>query len=160
HAIQFNRELLRAALEKLSQGVSVVDANLCLVAWNQRYEQLFDYPPGMVSVGRPIEDLIQYNATRGWLISSDVNAAVARRLEFMRAGRAYSHELQLPNGIVLEIVGNPMPGGGFVTTYSDVTAYKRAQRALQEANEMLEVRVAERTRELSSLNAQLEEAKS
>ena len=53
HAIQFNRELLRAALENLSQGVSVVDANLCLVAWNQRYLELFDYPPGLVtSAGR------------------------------------------------------------------------------------------------------------
>ncbi len=39
-----------------------------------------------------------------------------------------------------------MPGGGFVTSYSDVTAYKRAQRALQESNETLEVRVTQRIR--------------
>jgi Na+/proline symporter/signal transduction histidine kinase len=155
HAIQFNRELLRAALENLSQGVSVVDANLCLVAWNQRYQQLFDYPHGMVAVGRPIEDLIRYNATRGWVVSRDVDAAVARRLGFMRDGKAHSHERELPNGIVLEILGNPMPGGGFVTSYSDVTAYKRAQRALQEVNETLEDRVAQRTRELTVLNAEL-----
>jgi len=159
HAIQFNRELLRAALENLSQGVSVVDANLCLVAWNQRYQRLFDYPPGMVALGRPIEDLIRYNATRGWVVSADVDAAVARRLSFMRAGKAHSHERELPNGTVLEILGNPMPGGGFVTSYSDVTAYKRAQRALQESNETLEVRVTQRTRELTALNAELAEAK-
>ncbi len=159
HAIQFNRELLRAALENLSQGVSVVDANLCLVAWNQRYQQLFNYPEGVVSVGRPIEDLIRYNATRGWLGSKDVDQAVARRLEYMRAGKAYSHERELPHGTVLEILGNPMPGGGFVTSYSDVTAYKRTQRALQESNETLEVRVAQRTRELTALNAELAEAK-
>src|ERR1700730_11027449 len=159
HAIQFNRELLRAALENLSQGVSVVDANHCLVAWNQRYQQLFDSPPAMVAVGRPIEDLIRYNATRGWLVSADVDAAVARRLSFMRAGKAHSHERELPNGTVLEILGNPMPGGGFVTSYSDVTAHKRAQRALQEVNETLEVRVTQRTRELTALNAELADAK-
>ena len=159
HAIQFNRELLRAALENLSQGVSVVDANLCLVAWNQRYQELFNYPPGMVTVGRPIEDLFRHNAMRGWLVSADVDAAVARRLSFMRAGKAHSHERELPNGTVLEILGNPMPGGGFVTSYSDVTAYKRAQRALQEANETLEDRVTQRTRELTTLNAELAEAK-
>jgi Na+/proline symporter/signal transduction histidine kinase len=159
HVIQFNRELLRAALENLSQGVSVVDANLCLVAWNQRYQQLFDYPSGMVAVGRPIEDLIRYNATRGWVVSADVDAAVARRLAFMRAGKPHSHERELPNGTVLEILGNPMPGGGFVTSYFDVTAHKRAQRALQEVNETLEDRVTQRTRQLTALNAELAEAK-
>src|SRR5262249_41215551 len=59
----------------------------------------------------------------------------------------------------LEIQGNPMPGGGFVTTYSDVTARKRAQRVLVESNELLESRVADRTRELTSLNQALAEAK-
>lgn len=159
HALQFNRELMRAALENLSQGVSVVDANLRLVAWNQRYQQLFDYPPGLVAVGRPIEDLIRYNATRGWVVSPDLEAAIARRLAFMREGKKYSHERELPNGTVLEILGNPMPGGGFVSSYSDITASKRAQRALQEANETLEDRVVQRTRELTALNAELAVAK-
>ena len=159
HAIQFNRELLRAALENLSQGVSVVDANLGLVAWNQRYQQLFNYPPGMVTVGRHIEDLIRYNAARGWIRSEDIDAAVERRLAYMRAGKPYSHQRELPHGIVLEILGNPMPGGGFVTSYSDVTAYRRTQQGLQEANETLEIRVAQRTSELTQLNAELAQAK-
>ncbi|HEX4584887.1 MAG TPA: NahK/ErcS family hybrid sensor histidine kinase/response regulator [Burkholderiaceae bacterium] len=159
HVIQFNRELLRAALENLSQGVSVVDANLCLVAWNRRYLEMFDYPAGLVVRGRPIEDLMRFNAERGWLVSANAEAAVARRLAYMRAGRAYSHERELPDGTVLDIVGNPMPGGGFVTSFSDVTAYKRAQKALQEANETLEFRVRERTRELTDLNVELADAK-
>jgi Na+/proline symporter/signal transduction histidine kinase len=159
HVIQFNRELLRAALENLSQGVSVVDANLCLVAWNQRYLEMFDYPAGLVVPGRPIEDLMRFNAERGWLVSTDVAAAVDRRLAYMRAGRAYIHERELPSGMVLEILGNPMPGGGFVTSYSDITAYKRTEKALQESNETLEFRVRERTQELTNLNVELAEAK-
>jgi len=160
HVIQFNRELLRAALEHLSQGVSVVDAELRLVAWNMRYLELFDYPAGMVVVGRPIEELLRFNASRGLLRAADVETALNRRLDHMRAGHAYTHERELPGGNVLEIKGNPMPGGGFVTTYSDVTAHKRTQRALREANEMLEIRVANRTRELTNLNQALAEAKS
>jgi len=56
-------------------------------------------------------------------------------------GQGALSRAELPDGKVLEILGNPMPGGGFVTSYSDVTAYKRAQRALQEANETLEDRL-------------------
>jgi len=158
HEIQFNRELLRAALEHLSQGVSVVDAELRLVAWNKRYLELFEYPPGMVSVGRPIEEVMRFNAARGLLQGVDLEEGVRRRLERMREGRAHSHERELPDGTVLEIHGNPMPGGGFVTTYSDVTARKRTQRALVESNEMLEIRVRDRTRELTALNEALADA--
>jgi PAS domain S-box-containing protein len=160
HVIQFNRELLRAALEHLTQGVSVVDAELRLVAWNKRYVELFEYSPGLVAVGRPIEELMRYNAARGLLRAQDLEQALHRRLEHMRAGHAYTHERELPDGTVLEIQGNPMPGGGFVTTYSDVTAHKRTQRDLLESNEMLETRVADRTRELTQLNEALAEAKS
>jgi signal transduction histidine kinase/CheY-like chemotaxis protein len=160
HVIQFNRELLRAALEHLTQGVSVVDAELRLVAWNQGYVDLFDYGPGLVAVGRPIEDLMRYNAARGLLRDRDVERAINRRLAHMRAGHPHKHERELRDGIVIEIQGNPMPGGGFVTTYSDVTVHKRTQRALQDANEMLESRVAERTRELTQLNQALADAKS
>ncbi|HSU44263.1 MAG TPA: NahK/ErcS family hybrid sensor histidine kinase/response regulator [Casimicrobiaceae bacterium] len=160
HEIHFNRELLRASLEHLAQGVSVVDAELRVVAWNHRYIEMFDYPPGLVVVGRPIEDLMRYNAARGLLSNANVEHAVRRRLDFMRAGSAYTHERALPNGTVLEIRGNPMPGGGFVSTYSDVTLRKRSQRALEEANELLEARVSARTRELTALNKALAEAKS
>ena len=160
HEINFNRELLRAALEHLAQGVSVVDSELRLVAWNRRYIDLFDYPPALVVVGRPIEELMRYNAHRGLLRNADVENAIRRRLDFMRAGSAYTHERDLPDGTVLEIRGNAMPGGGFVSTYSDVTLRKRSQRALEEANELLEARVLARTRELTALNLALAEAKS
>ena len=158
--IRFYRELLRASLEHLSMGVSVVDHELRLVAWNRRYVEMFEYPPGLIVLGRPIGDVMRYNATRGLLSGgSDEEEKIARRLGFMRNGTAYQHEREFPDGIVIEIHGNPMPGGGFVTSYSDVSAYKLAQRQLEEINETLESRVAERTAELVSANAALQEAK-
>lgn len=159
--IRFNRELLRATLEHLSQGVSVVDQDLRLVAWNRRYIELFAYPPWLITLGRPIADVLRYNAERG-LISpgeGDIETWVRRRMSHMRRGNAYSHERVLPNGTVIEIRGNPMPGHGFVASYSDVTAYKRAQAELLASNETLEQRVAERTAELLTVNAHLSEAK-
>ena len=78
----------------------------------------------------------------------------------MRQGRAHTSERTFPNGRVVELIGNPMPGGGFVMSFSDITAFREAERGLKDANEGLEQRVSERTQELSLLNQALTDAKS
>ncbi|TDF81110.1 NahK/ErcS family hybrid sensor histidine kinase/response regulator [Pseudomonas sp. H9] len=158
--LQFNRALLQGAIENISQGISVVDQNLHLVAWNRRYLELFNYPDGLISVGRPIADIIRYNAERGLCGPGEAQVHVARRLHWMRQGRAHTSERLFPNGRVIELIGNPMPGGGFVMSFTDITPFREAEQALKDANESLEQRVAERTQELSQLNQALTEAKS
>jgi len=148
--LRFNREILSNTLENIDQGVSVVDSDMCLVAWNRRYQQLFDYPDGMLYIGRPIADLIRYNAERGELGALgplEIDAEVDKRIGYMRAGSAHVGERVRASGQVLELRGQPLPGGGYATSYSDVTDYKRVERELREINEHLEQRVAERTRE-------------
>ncbi|MDE1196666.1 MAG: PAS-domain containing protein [Pseudomonas sp.] len=157
--LQFNRALLQGAIENITQGISVVDQSLRLVAWNDRYLELFNYPDGLISVGRPIADIIRYNAERGLLGPGEAEVHVARRLHWMRQGRAHTSERLFPNGRVIELIGNPMPGGGFVMSFTDITAFREAEQALKGVNESLEQRVAERTRELSQLNTALTEAK-
>jgi Na+/proline symporter/signal transduction histidine kinase len=148
--LRFNREILSNTLENIDQGVSVVDGDMCLVAWNRRYQQLFDYPDGMLYIGRPVADLIRYNAERGelgLLSRKEIEAEVDKRIGYMRAGSPHVSERVRANGQVLELRGQPLPGGGYATSYSDVTDYKRVERELREINEHLEQRVAERTRE-------------
>lgn len=157
--LQFNRALLQGAIENITQGISVVDQNLRLVAWNHRYLELFEYPEGLIYVGRPIAEIIRFNAERGMLGSGDLEENVAKRLYWMRQGTAHSYERVFPNGRVIELIGNPMPGGGFVMSFTDITEFREAERALKDANESLERRVAERTHELSKLNQALTEAK-
>ena len=153
--LRFNRELLGTTLEHISQGVSVVDAEMRMVAWNRRYLEMFEYPDGMVYVGRPVADLIRYNAERGECGPGDVEAHVEKRLAHMRQGTLHVFERERINGSVVEMRGGPMPGGGFVTTFADVTEYKRGEKALLEAKETLEQRVEQRTGELrAALEAQ------
>lgn len=158
HVMEISSERLRAALENLPQGVSVVDADLKLIAWNRRYIELFGYPDTLVRAGTPIAELIRHNIRRGLLGGDDEETLVQRRLEHLRAGKVYAHERSLPNGTVIEIRGNPMPDGGFVTSYADITAYKAQEDALRQLNESLESRVAQRTRELAVASADAERA--
>lgn len=149
-ALRFNRDILLATLENIDHGVSVVDADMRLVAWNQSYQQLFAYPPGMLYVGRPVADLLRYNAELGRIKDLDPHAiqdAVERRIQFMREGSSYVTQRVLNDQHVLELRGRPLPGGGYVTSYSDVTEFKRVEKELRNINETLEQRVAERTQE-------------
>jgi len=147
--LRFNRELLSTTLENVSQGISVVDGDMRLVAWNRRYLELFDYPEGMVYVGLPVADLIRWNAEHGECGPGEVDEHVGKRIRYMRAGSPHLFQRVRPDGTVIEMRGRALPGGGFVTTFTDVTAYKHAELALIEANETLEQRVADRTAELS-----------
>lgn len=146
--LRFNRTLLAATLENISQGISVVDAEMRLVAWNRRYLEMFEYPDGAVYVGRPVAELIRWNAGRGGCGPEEVEARVEKRIAYMRQGSPYVFERVRSDGSVHEMRGRAMPGGGYVTTYTDVTDYKRVEDALIEANETLELRVRERTGEL------------
>lgn len=157
--LQFNRGLLQGAIENITQGISVVDKELRLVAWNQRYLEMFQYPDGLITIGRPIADLILCNAKRGLCGPGDPYMHMEKRVNWMRRGTAHRSERLFPTGRVIEIIGNPMPGGGFVMSFTDITAFREAENALKVANESLEQRVVERTRELSELNKALIQAK-
>ena len=64
-ALRFNRSLLQSTIENISLGISVVDQQMRLVAWNRVYVEMFDYPEGLICVGRPIEEVFRFNAMKG-----------------------------------------------------------------------------------------------
>ncbi|XUU60921.1 hybrid sensor histidine kinase/response regulator [Erythrobacter sp. HA6-11] len=149
--LSFSGDLLQIAIENIDQGVALVDADMKLVAWNSRYQQMFGLNDTMVTVGTPIEDLIRFNMQRTGMSDAEIEQQVARRLEHMRAGREHRIETEQHDGRILQIIGNPAPGGGYVTSYNDVTADRRAEQVLQE-------KVTERTAQLSKANEALEAA--
>ena len=156
-AVQFNRELLESTLDNMTQGVSVVDQGLRLVGWNRRYVELMNYPENTLYIGRPIEELIHLNAERGLI--GEHKSELNKRLNHLRSGQDYRYEREWLGDKVLEIRGNPMPGGGYVTTFTDITHFKGIEKELQLVNETLEQRVQQRTFELRGANIELEEAR-
>ncbi|EIZ81265.1 multi-sensor hybrid histidine kinase [Novosphingobium sp. Rr 2-17] len=157
-SLHFSQGLLAATLENIDIGVSAVDRDLRLIAWNGRYLELFTYPPGLVRIGVPIAELIRYNAERGDCGPGEVDSHVARRLDHMRSRQQHSFERYRADGRVIKTVGGPMPDGGYVMSFTDITMEAQARAATETARKNLESAVAERTAELSEVNDKLARA--
>lgn len=156
-ALQTQQQILFSSLENLAQGISVVDAELRLVAWNKRYLDLFEYPAGMVKPGQPVATLIRYNAERGECGPGEVDELVTKRLNYMQMGSPHRFIRRRGDGRVIEMVGNPLPNGGFVTSFTDITEHVETQQALEEANIDLEQRISVRQSKIREINNELTE---
>jgi signal transduction histidine kinase len=155
-AVQFNRELLHDTLDNLSQGVFVVDQDLRLIVWNRRFVEMFELPADYLYVGRPLADVVRRNALRGEYGPGDVEALVAEWLNRIRRRSLHVYERQRPDGTIIRSNGTPMPNGGYLTSYTDITELRNALTRLAVTNEELETRVIERTRDLEAAKAQAE----
>ncbi|MDE2436642.1 MAG: PAS-domain containing protein, partial [Sphingomonadales bacterium] len=154
-SLRFSRQLLASTFENIDAGISVVDAEMNLVAWNTRYLELFDYPPGMVRAGVPVDELIRHNARRGDFGPGDAEFHVTKRLDHLKRGLEHSFERRRNDGRVIKTVGGPMPGGGYVMSFTDITTEAEMREELRATLDELEQRVSDRTRELSDANRRL-----
>ena len=154
-AMQFNMTALLTSLESMDQGISVINKHLNLVAWNKKYVELFNYPDDYLIVGTPVEKLMRFNAKRGELGMGDIEDMIQRRLEHLKKATPHRFTRQRSDGHVVEMIGNPLPGGGFVTSFNDITNHVEIQKALEESNIDLEYRMKKRTEEVHSINADL-----
>ena len=154
-ALRFNQEILFSSFENVSSAISVVNSSLKLIAWNRRYEEMFNYPKGMLQIGVPVADLVRFNAERGLLGAGAIEELVDKRLRHLMSGKPYRVVRQHHGNHVIEIKGTPLPDGGYVTTYDDITDFIATQRELEQSNIHLEQRVQKRTSEIQAINEDL-----
>lgn len=149
------QQRLQAGLDLLDQGLTVFDADLRLVAWNEPFIHLLDFPRSLLYLGAPFESFIRHNAERGEYGPGDIEEQIALRVQRARAFQSHSFERSRPNGQILAVRGEPLPHRGFVTLYTDITAQRRYEQLIREQNAELEQRVLERTAALQATNTQL-----
>jgi signal transduction histidine kinase len=159
-ALHFNREILQTALNHVRQGIAVFDADLQLICSNRQFGDLLNVPPHFIQFGTPLREILEFMGV------SEPDNPVEREAMLERRLAAYTTDSEpylerLPDRhMVIEILTNRMPGGGFVITFTDVTPTFEAAEALERANATLEKRVRDRTEELTRLNSELALAKS
>jgi len=152
---QYQQEFLQAGLDRIDQGLTVIDGQLNLVAWNKAFLRLLDFPEAMVYIGAPFESFMRYNAERGEYGPGDIEELVAQRIQLARNFVPHYTERIRPDGQILAVRGEPLPNNGFVTLYTDITANRRFEQQIQQHNAELEDHVAQRTKELKTTNQRL-----
>jgi signal transduction histidine kinase len=129
--------MLQTTINAVSQGIGAYDADLKLVARNDQFLTLLDLPPELGELGTPFEAISAHVAHYGGYGAGDPAGWVAARTEAVRQGLPHRLEIMRGDGRIIEVKGHPVPGGGRVTTYTDITEQRRH-------NEELERRIAER----------------
>jgi PAS domain S-box-containing protein len=129
---------LATIMDNISQGITLVDKNLLVVASNKRALDLLDLPAALFTVGMPLAEVFRYNAKRGEYGPGDPEAQVAFRVQRASELKSHRFERDRPNGTVLEVVGRPVPGGGFVTSFTDVTERRKTDEQLRTLSRAIE----------------------
>lgn len=122
--------IVRNTLSNIDQGVALFDANLALVACNDRYRSFLRLPPALAAPGTPYADHARHVISET-LDPVDVSAEVGRRVNRAASGDPFVEEEELPDGTVIDVRGRAMEGGGFVVTYTDISERKRMEEELR-----------------------------
>jgi len=133
---QADFELLSGVVENLPCALSVFDGEQRLLVHNPQFRTLLDLPDALFDAAQPrYEDFIRFNAQRGGYGRGDPEAHVRRVVTQTRGPTPTHVEREGPGGLTLDIRTAPLPDGGFVSTYVDISAAKAAEQALRESEE-------------------------
>ncbi|MFN4058411.1 MAG: PAS-domain containing protein [Roseinatronobacter sp.] len=160
-------KLMAAGLNMIQQALSIFDRDLRLAVCNRRFQEMFELPDALVQPGVTFEDTIRFLVTRGeYGPVADVEDAIAVRVQAARAFVPHYMERERANGRWISVEGAPLPQGGWVTVYTDITEVKLQEGLLKARSEELASdlmthaeRLAATNRALAASNAALEQTK-
>ncbi len=137
-AARQNARAFKTVLNNTKDGLSWVDGDLRLRAFNKPFLELLEFPEGQFKEGDTLASVFRFNGERGEYGDGDVEAQVEQRIELAKKFEPHIFERTRPDGTILSIEGFPVPEGGFVTIYSDVTEARRHEEKINEARSRAE----------------------
>ncbi|MBT4045116.1 MAG: PAS domain S-box protein, partial [Rhodospirillaceae bacterium] len=142
------QDILGSVLDHIGQGVSMFDASQCLVTWNQKFEDIMEYPPGTVRVGASMLELTLFNANRGDYGEGDPERLAHDRTEFFFGSTSSEGEYIQKGDKSYRVMFQRLAEGGLILSLTDITDLMKTQANLDEHRRHLEEVVAQRTDEL------------
>jgi signal transduction histidine kinase len=148
--------LTQAGLNLIGQALSIYDADLRLAVANRPFQTMFGLPERLVTPGASFEDTVRWLVENGEYGEVTDSAAFVRdRVEAARAFLPHYMERRRANGRTISVEGSPLPEGGWVTVYTDITAIKRQEELLRSRSEELSDQLLSRAEDLARANRQL-----
>ncbi|HKL64573.1 MAG TPA: PAS-domain containing protein [Roseovarius sp.] len=146
-----------AGLNLIQQALTIYDHDLRLAVCNRRFQEMFALPDALVTPGADFADTIRYLARRGdYGDVGCVETFVAERVETARAFEPHYMERTRANGRTISVEGTPLPQGGWVTVYTDITGPKRQEALLRARSEELSDQLIAYSEDLATANRELQ----
>ncbi|MGE3281791.1 MAG: GAF domain-containing protein [Alphaproteobacteria bacterium] len=144
---------LRVTFDNMGDGVAMFDAGLRLAAWNRNFQRLLDLPDEFMETRPSLAEYFDYLAKRGEYGSDELEARLRHNIEDPSHEACF--ERTRPDGRIVEVRRNAVPGGGFVLIYSDVTERKCAEAEIRAARDASEKALSDlKAAQASLLHAQ------
>src|SRR6056297_2286539 len=149
--------LTQAGLNLIQQALTIYDSALRLAVCNAPFAQMFDLPAGLTTPGASFEDTIRHLVERGeYGPVDDPETFIRTRVEIARAFEPHYMERSRANGRTISVEGAPLPQGGWVTVYTDITETKAQEQLLRARSEELSDQLLSYSEDLSAANRELE----
>lgn len=115
------------ALNNMSQGLSMFDAEQKLIVCNDRYAEIYGITPELRKPGTSLIALLEHHIAAGSAPSGSHEQFIAERMAVIAERRRFSQIVDMRDGRAIAILNEPMAGGGWVSTHEDVTERRRSE---------------------------------